>query len=90
MKVSEFLRRLSDEWKSGANRFEQVGEILLGAKCNERLIGVCGLNVDPYVRSPGVGRLRHLYVSPHTRQAGLGRETGELDLGTRNSRVRES
>ena len=27
-----------------------------------RLVGVCGLNVDPYLDDPSVGRVRHLYV----------------------------
>jgi GNAT superfamily N-acetyltransferase len=36
------------------------------------LIGVCGLNVDPYSVEPRVGRLRHLYVHPSARRSGVG------------------
>jgi hypothetical protein len=37
-----FLRRVADEWESGANRFARLGEALLAAEFDDRLIGVCG------------------------------------------------
>jgi hypothetical protein len=44
-----FLRRVADEWDSGANRFDRVGEALLAAEIGGRLVGVCGLSIDPYL-----------------------------------------
>ena len=68
------MRRLREEWDSGANRFDRPGEILLEARVGSRLVGVCGLNRDPYARQPELGRLRHLYVHPEFRRRGIGRE----------------
>jgi hypothetical protein len=31
------------------------------------LIGVGGLNIDPYSLTPKVGRVRHLYIRPFTK-----------------------
>jgi len=67
-----FVRRLAEEWASGQNRFDKPGEILLGAYLAKSLIGVCGVNQDPYVNQAGVGRLRHLYVDPVLRLNGVG------------------
>jgi hypothetical protein len=55
-----FIRRLSEEWTSGANRFDRPSEALFVARVGERVVGVCGLNVDPYTAEPRVGRVRHL------------------------------
>ena len=68
-----FVRRLRDEWRSGANRFDRPGEALFLAWVEGRLVGVCGFNRDPFENNPGVGRLRHLYVLPAHRQQGIGR-----------------
>jgi len=40
------VRRLIEEWVSGANRFDRPGEMLVGAWLDGRVVGVCGLNVD--------------------------------------------
>lgn len=68
-----FVRRLVDEWLSGTNRFNQAGEVLFGATISESLVGVCGVNCDPYICGESVGRLRHLYVDPDYRCSGVGR-----------------
>jgi GNAT superfamily N-acetyltransferase len=68
-----FVRRLVDEWRSGANRFDRPGEALFGLRIEGRLIGVCGLNVDPYTDAARVGRVRHLYVLQAFRGHGAGR-----------------
>ncbi len=70
---STFVRRLVDEWISGANRFDRPGEALFGMWVDGRLIGVCGLNVDPYTDAARVGRVRHLYVLTTFRRLGAGR-----------------
>lgn len=68
-----FVRRLRDDWKSGGNRFDRAGEALFGAFCGGRLVGIGGLNRDPYTKADNVGRLRHLYVAPDMRGRGVGR-----------------
>ena len=69
----QFIARLCDEWRSGANRFDAPGEGLFVAQHSSGLVGVCGLNRDPYVDDPSIGRVRHLYVNPSHRRQGVGR-----------------
>lgn len=66
------IRRLREDWETGQNRFDGPGEVLLGAFADERLVGVGGLNIDPYLADPGVGRLRHLYVLQARRRSSVG------------------
>ena len=68
-----FVRRLAEEWGSGRNRFDRPGEALFAAVTDGHLVGVCGLNVDPYTGEPRVGRVRHLYVLTAHRRLGIGR-----------------
>ncbi len=67
------LQRLQENWQNGTNRFSKPGEILLGAFDSQRLIGICGRNIDPYTEDPKSGRIRHLYVAPSGRRQGIGR-----------------
>ena len=66
------VRKLADEWTTGVNRFDRPGELLIVAGIANQIVGVCGLNVDPYAGGPGVGRVRHLYVLSAHRRAGVG------------------
>jgi GNAT superfamily N-acetyltransferase len=66
------LVRLADGWASGRNKFLKRGEALYGAWRGRDLVGVCGLNVDPYFDGRQ-GRVRHLFVSAPHRRNGLGR-----------------
>jgi GNAT superfamily N-acetyltransferase len=68
-----FVRRLVEDWESGANKFAHTGEALFAAVLAGRVIGVCGLNADPYLRDGRVGRVRHLYVATAFRRRGIGR-----------------
>jgi GNAT superfamily N-acetyltransferase len=68
-----FVRRLIDDWTTGVNRFDQAGEALYAAWSNDRLIGTCGINVDPYADDPRVARVRHLYVARDYRRQSVGR-----------------
>ncbi|KMK27910.1 GCN5 family acetyltransferase [Pluralibacter gergoviae] len=68
------LYRLEEHWRSGENRFSAPGEKLLGAFIDDRLIGVCGINRDPFSQHPRAGRIRHLYVSEKYRRYGAGRQ----------------
>jgi GNAT superfamily N-acetyltransferase len=67
-----FLDRLEAEWRSGANRFAEPGEICLAACRADDLVAVGGLNRDPYAGQDGIGRLRHLYVRQSARRSGVG------------------
>jgi len=67
------VRRLIDDYVSGVNRFSKRGERLCVALNGDRVIAVCGINVDPYYDSPSLGRIRHLYVHPGSRRSGVGR-----------------
>lgn len=66
------VTRLIDEWRSGSNRFDRPGEALFGARLVEQLVGVCGLNVDPFAGAPEIGRVRRLFVSTAHRRQGIG------------------
>lgn len=68
-----FLDRLVHDWATGVNRFDAVGEKLLGVYSGEQLIAVGGLNRDPYECAPRTGRIRHLYVLPTYRRCGVGK-----------------
>ncbi len=67
------VSRLRTEWATGLNRFDEAGEILLGAFLGADLIGVGGLTIDPYLADPGVGRIRHVYVLAAERRTGTGK-----------------
>lgn len=67
------VQRLITNWASGANRFDCPGEAFFIAWRENCMVGVCGLNVDPYANSPHIGRVRHLYVTLAHRRQGIGR-----------------
>jgi GNAT superfamily N-acetyltransferase len=67
------VRRLADEWADGTNRFDQPGEALFAAWVDRTLVGVCGLNADPYALDSALGRVRRLYVLRAFRGQGVGR-----------------
>src|SRR5215475_4518978 len=67
-----FVARLVDDWAFGSNRFDQPGERLVAVVREGLVLGVCGLNRDPYTRPSGIGRLRHLYVRKSGRRSGIG------------------
>jgi GNAT superfamily N-acetyltransferase len=68
----KFLDTLLDEWMSGKNRFDGAGETLLGHLDQGTLVAVGGLNCDPFLGDPRVGRIRRLYVRPAWRDKGIG------------------
>jgi GNAT superfamily N-acetyltransferase len=68
-----FMDRLVSDWSSGANTFSRGGECFLGAFTGDLLVGVGGLNTDPYLMRADVGRVRHLYVLGDWRHQGVGR-----------------
>jgi GNAT superfamily N-acetyltransferase len=68
-----FVDRLVDEYVSGSNRFALPGEALYATYAGDTMVGVGGLNRDPYVNPDDTGRVRHLYVLPGWRGRGVGR-----------------
>lgn len=68
-----FVQRLVNGYADGHNRFDRPGERLFGAYALGQLVGVGGLNRDPYlVEETAVGRVRHLYVLPSWRRQEVG------------------
>lgn len=70
----EFLTRLNENWKDSSNRFDKRGEVLYGYFVNDKLIGICGRNIDPYSCMESVGRVRHLYIHPDFRKQGIAKK----------------
>ena len=67
------LDRLQQEWREGTNRFDREGECVLIVVWEDRIVGVCGLNRDPYCSLKDIGRVRRLYVASGVRRRGVGR-----------------
>lgn len=67
------VSRLIDDWRDGSNRFDQPGEVLAEVRRDGILCAVGGLNIDPYIDDPTVGRIRHVFVHPDRRRRGVGR-----------------
>ncbi|MGH3649246.1 MAG: GNAT family N-acetyltransferase, partial [Acidimicrobiia bacterium] len=55
-----------------SNRFDLPGEVFLEVRRGGRLVALGGLNRDPYLDDPSVGRIRHVYVHPDARDTGVG------------------
>ncbi|WP_077596132.1 GNAT family N-acetyltransferase [Oceanobacillus kimchii] len=51
----KFIKRLVDEYTLGINKFDNNGEALYVAKINDEVIGIGGLNIDPYLNLSDVG-----------------------------------
>lgn len=67
-----FLKRLVNDYNSGRNRFDKSGESLYAVYGSSgKIIGVCGLNQDPYSQNCSVGRIRRLYISKSYRRLGI-------------------
>lgn len=67
-----FIQKLWDEYDSGLHRFDSPGATLLGLFEDQQLIAIGGIHMDTYLKTPTVGRLRHIYVLPAYRRQGLG------------------
>jgi len=89
------VARLEENWRSGAERFEKPGELLLAAFDGETLVAIGGLTVEPDTTVHAL-RLRRLYVHPDRRKHGIGRALataltdhgfGSVDLLTLNAGV---
>jgi N-acetylglutamate synthase-like GNAT family acetyltransferase len=67
------VRRTLNEWADGTNRFNKPGEVFYVASVEGEIVGMCGLNIDPFVDDRRIGRIRHLYVHPGYRRRQIGR-----------------
>ena len=68
-----FLIKLINEYESKRNTFSKTGECLYGIFRGDTLIGIGGLNQDPYTKVNKIGRLRRFYISKDYRRIGLGK-----------------
>jgi len=84
----QFLEPLVEDWLSGKNRFDAAGETLSGCLEQETLVAVGGLNRDPYLADPNVGRIRRLYVRPAWRNQGVGTALLDNLIGTARQNFR--
>jgi len=66
------INRLINDFKSGKNKFNKKGERLVVCEVDEKIVGICGLNIDPI--NSKRGRIRRLYVLPQYRNKGVGRK----------------
>ncbi|MEC3855063.1 GNAT family N-acetyltransferase [Bacillus sp. WOD8 KX774193] len=69
----KFLKKLINEYENELNTFNKSGECLYGIFQGEKLIGIGGLNVDPYTENNKIGRLRRFYIAKDYRRIGLGK-----------------
>ena len=67
-----FLKSLKEDWLNKSNRFDQEGEGLFLLWKASELIGIGGINRDPYRQNKQVGRLRRFYIKADHRHQGLG------------------
>ncbi|MBO1583101.1 GNAT family N-acetyltransferase [Bacillus sp. XF8] len=67
-----FLIKLVNEYRNKTNTFNKKGECLYGVFQDEVLIGIGGINQDPYMKAKVVGRLRRFYISKAYRRKGIG------------------
>jgi GNAT superfamily N-acetyltransferase len=67
-----FLSRMRNKWNTEESQFDKTGEAYFGYFINEKLVGVGGINQDPYQPGTSTGRVRHFYVHPEFRRKGIG------------------
>jgi GNAT superfamily N-acetyltransferase len=84
----QFLTTLEREWQTGENRFSAPGEGLFGGFGGAELVAIGGLNRDPFLGDPAVGRIRRVYVRTASRRLGVGTQLVErlLDEGRQHFR----
>ena len=83
------LTRLLDEYESGINRFNEPGEALFITIFKTSIIGICGLNRDPYSKNKRVGRVRRFYISRPFRRTGVAQKLMKFvtDLARENFEI---
>jgi GNAT superfamily N-acetyltransferase len=84
----EFIDRLISEYVDGSNQFNKPGEALFGVYFDPHLIAIGGLNRDPYLSQPDIGRVRHLYVLSAWRKQGIGKQLVQAIIAAAKGRFR--
>jgi len=69
----DFVDSLVEDWENGDNCFDGPGEALYGCFEGGLLVGVGGLNLDPFAGDATLGRIRRVYVRQAWRNRGIGR-----------------
>lgn len=69
-----FLRRLKEDWENGANIFKEEGEGLYYLLEKGELVGIGGINIDPYISKTKAGRLRRFYIKKSKRGRQFGKK----------------
>lgn len=64
------IEKMINNFKSGDDKFNKKGEALIVSEVNNKIVGICGLNIDPANQKRG--RVRRLYVLPQYRKRGIG------------------
>ena len=73
-----FIQKLIDEYDNGKNRFDKKGELLLIIELDNQVIGIGGLNIEPYLNEDQVGRIRNIYIHPKHRGKKLGEQLVQI------------
>jgi GNAT superfamily N-acetyltransferase len=67
------LSKLREAYNNESNTFNKQGEVLYIAMLNNNVVGIGGLNQDPYINEIDFGRVRNLYVMREYRKTGIGK-----------------
>ncbi len=68
------IERLITEWESGITDFSNKNEAYFAYEEYGKILGIGGINEEPYLRIKEYGRMRHLYVLKTWRHRGIGKE----------------
>jgi len=66
------IDKLIDGFRSDENKFNRRGECLIVCEIDNKIVGICGLNIDPL--NSKRGRIRRLYVLSPYRNRGVGKK----------------
>ena len=66
----DMLSTLATEWTNGTSRFDRNGEALVAVMDGDILVGMCGIQHDPYL--PDALRMTRFYVRPSYRRRRVG------------------
>src|SRR4051812_44701384 len=68
-----FVGRFFEDIVAGRVQLDAPCEFFLGSLLADEIAAIGGVTPDPYIEDSRVGRLRHVYVRPELRRAGLGK-----------------
>ena len=66
----DIVNRLVTDYDSDDNKFDKEGEKLIGFLLDDKVVALCGLNIEP--TNGRYGRIRRLHVLPEYRNQGIG------------------